>query len=57
MVSYIRSEDRTRADRDANQLALGYIHLLSKRTSLYTSYAHVNVNDVQKLNVGIRHSF
>ena len=57
MASYIRSDDRTRADRDANQLALGYIHSLSKRTSLYTSYAHVNVNDVQKLNVGIRHSF
>jgi predicted porin len=57
MASYIRRDDKTLANSDSAQLALGYIYPLSKRTSLYTSYAHVNANDVNNLNVGIRHTF
>jgi predicted porin len=41
ILSYIRKNDRTAANNDAQQLAVGYVHRLSKRTSLYTSYAHI----------------
>jgi predicted porin len=57
MASYIRADDRTRLNRDSTQLAVGYIYSLSKRTSLYSSYAHVNTDGVDKFNAGIRHSF
>ncbi|MBQ1763968.1 MAG: porin [Aquincola sp.] len=29
------------ADRDADQFAIGYVHNLSKRTALYTTYAYI----------------
>jgi predicted porin len=57
MASYIRRDDRTSANRDSTQVAVGYIYPVSKRTSLYSSYAHVNTDDVNNLNVGIRHTF
>jgi predicted porin len=57
MASYIRRDDKTSANRDSTQLAVGYIYDVSKRTSLYSSYAHVNTDDVNNLNVGIRHTF
>ena len=41
MASYIDKDDRTAANNDARQYALGYIHSLSKRTSLYTSVARI----------------
>jgi predicted porin len=47
LASYINHNDRTAlsakggGDRDANQWALGYVYPLSKRTSLYTSYARI----------------
>ena len=41
VTSYIYKNDRTAANNDAQQFALGYVHKLSKRTSLYTSYAHI----------------
>lgn len=44
MLSYIRKNDRTVANNDANQLALGYIYPLSRRTSFYASYARINNN-------------
>lgn len=44
MASYIRKNDRTAANHDANQLALGYTHALSKRTSLYASIARIDNN-------------
>lgn len=39
--SYIAADKANSAD-DATQLALGYVHNLSKRTSLYTSVGRVN---------------
>jgi predicted porin len=60
------------ADADAKRLALGYVHNLSKRTALYTTWAHTR-GDTNALasnggatgvggrsnviDVGIRHSF
>lgn len=36
---------------DANQLAVGYLHSLSKRTTLYTTVAHVNNKGAAVYNV------
>lgn len=72
MASYIRKDDKTVANADANQFALGYTYALSKRTNVYTSYARISnnkganytVGDAtdagsgnKTLNVGIRHKF
>jgi predicted porin len=72
MASYMHKDDKAAANRDANQLALGYSHALSKRTNLYTSIARIdNKNGAQytvgnateggttdkAFNVGIRHKF
>ena len=42
LASVIRHDDRTSLQKDATQWGLGYIYPLSKRTSLYTAYAHVS---------------
>lgn len=39
IASYIKKFDQSAAGDSPRQLAVGYIHSLSKRTSLYTSYA------------------
>ena len=72
IASYIRKDDRTAFNQDANQWALGLTHSLSKRTSLYTSYGKIsnkngasytvgNYSDVgtgdTAYNVGLRHAF
>lgn len=72
LASYIRHNDKTAANKDANQWAIGYIYSLSKRTDLYTSYAHIsnsngatfkvgNATDTgtgdKAFNLGVRHSF
>lgn len=70
LASYIQRSDDIGANRDANQLALGYLYNLSKRTNLYTSYARTrneaasSLNgaaaagrDPSTFNVGIRHRF
>ncbi|GIZ51713.1 porin [Noviherbaspirillum aridicola] len=70
LASYTRRSDDIGADRDADQFAIGYIHALSKRTNLYTSYARVSNDDRARVggaarngenpsvfNVGIRHRF
>lgn len=70
MLSYIRNDVRDVANADSSMIALGYSHALSKRTSVYTSYARVsndagtalngaaaNGNDPALFNVGIRHKF
>jgi predicted porin len=41
MASYIRHNDRTSADKDANQLGVGYTYPLSKRTSVYAAFARI----------------
>lgn len=41
--SFIKKSDRTTPQNEgAKQFALGYIHALSKRTQVYTSYAHIS---------------
>lgn len=69
MVSYIHEKDKANNNADANQVAIGYTHALSKRTALYTSYSQLRNDDnaankvakageTNKLfNVGVRHSF
>jgi len=72
MASYIRKDDKTNFNQDADQWAVGYSHLLSKRTNLYVAYAKIknkngagytvgNNNEVgtgdKAFNAGIRHSF
>ena len=44
MASYIRKDDRTAANFDASQWAVGYMYFLSKRTTLYTSIARIDNN-------------
>jgi predicted porin len=72
LASYIRHDDRTAANKDANQWALGYSYRLSKRTDIYTAYARIdnsngaaftvgNATDTgsgdKAFNLGMRHSF
>ncbi|MET0265257.1 MAG: porin [Duganella sp.] len=72
LVSYIRKNDRTAFDQDAQQFAGGYRYALSKRTDLYAVYAWIrNRNGAgytagsaieggsgnRALNLGIRHIF
>lgn len=72
MASYIRKDDKTAFNQDAAQYAVGYLHSLSKRTGIYTSYGKiVNKNGAgytvgnnsnagtgdKAYNVGIRHAF
>jgi general bacterial porin, GBP family len=72
LASYIRKDDKTRFNQDASQWALGYAYALSKRTSLYGSYAKItndngagytvgNNSEIgtgdQAFNFGVRHSF
>ncbi|HEY8608714.1 MAG TPA: porin [Noviherbaspirillum sp.] len=70
-ASYIRRDERLVADADGDYWAIAYVHSLSKRTNLYTSYSVIknddagNVGgfaagpggDVSWFNVGIRHRF
>jgi GBP family porin len=72
IVSYIGKDDKTVRDQDARQYALGLSHALSKRTSVYTSYARIknlrgagytvgNNTDAGSgdvaFNAGVRHTF
>jgi predicted porin len=41
MASYIHHNDRTVADGDANQVGIGYLYPLSKRTSVYSALARI----------------
>ncbi|GAA4015156.1 porin [Actimicrobium antarcticum] len=70
--SYIRKNDRTALNQDANQWALGYRYAFSKRTELYAAYARIsNDNGAgytvgsaieagsgdKAFNLGVRHTF
>jgi predicted porin len=71
LASYIRrNDDIGGGTRDADQWAIGYIHALSKRTNLYTSYARIKNDsaatvgspaaaglDPSVFNIGVRHRF
>ena len=72
-VSYTRVKDNSASGRNANQIALGYVHNLSKRTAVYTTYSRLqNRNGAaltgggvpgvanaawSGLDIGVRHSF
>lgn len=51
-VSYLRKTDDLNNNADAEQYAIGYIHNLSKRTSLYTSYAMLSNDPAAKYSAG-----
>jgi len=72
MASYVRKDDRTALNQDANQVGVGYMYDLSKRTALYTSYARIDNKSGatytvgsaieagsgnRAFNVGVRHRF
>lgn len=52
LASYIHHNDKTIANMDANQWGVGYFYSLSKRTSLYTSYAHISNSNGATYTVG-----
>lgn len=72
VASYIRHDDKTSANKDANQKAIGAFYGLSKRTDLYASYGVIrndngavytvgNATDKgssdRAYNFGVRHTF
>ena len=72
LASYIRKDDDSTLNRDANQWALGYTYALSKRTDLYAAYARINNkrgatftvgngtengSGDKAFNLGVRHTF
>ncbi len=72
LLSYIRNDDRSATNNDANQWALGYTYAMSKRTNFYASFARIkndngllytvgNASDVgsgdKAFNLGVRHTF
>ncbi len=56
MADYINHNDRTKfadgGNNDSNQLAIGYIYPLSKRTSIYSSFAHIENKNKAAFTVG-----
>jgi predicted porin len=72
MVSVMHKDDRTAFNQDASSWGIGYAYGLSKRTSLYAAYAHIDnrngagytvANNTEPgsgntgYNLGIRHTF
>ncbi|MES2260033.1 MAG: porin [Pseudomonadota bacterium] len=72
MASYVHRDDRRLANGDATQLALGYTYAMSKRTSLYAAFGHIDNRNTafytsgnatepgsgnQAYNLGLRHTF
>jgi predicted porin len=72
MVSYIRKDDRSLANQDADQVAVGMTYALSRRTAFYATYAKIkdhnnapytvgNFSEQGKgrsaVNIGMRHAF
>jgi predicted porin len=72
MTSYIYKDDKNARNADATQIAVGYSHALSKRTSAYVAFAKIkNKNNAgytvgnnsevgsgdKAFNLGVRHSF
>src|SRR5213076_2061594 len=42
LASYVRRDDKSGNNRDANQIAVGYNYFLSKRTTLYAAYGKID---------------
>jgi len=41
VASYVRKDDRTRFDQDAQQMGIAYTYAFSRRSDLYTSFARI----------------
>lgn len=52
MASFIRHDDRSLLDENANQIGIGAMYALSKRTSLYTAFARINNQHGAAFTVG-----
>jgi predicted porin len=52
LASYIHHNDRTGADKDANQIGVGYLYPLSKRTSIYSAFARIQNQHGAAFTVG-----
>ena len=52
VASYIRHNDKSNANRDAQQWAIGAFYALSKRTDLYTGYGHISNKNGATYTVG-----
>ncbi|MBW8760440.1 MAG: porin [Burkholderiales bacterium] len=52
LASYIHHNDRTSADKDANQIGIGYMYPLSKRTSVYGAFARIQDQHGATFTVG-----
>jgi len=69
LASFIRNDVRDLAAGESDQLALGFIQPLSKRTNIYTSFSYTendpavrlnafaNGQNGRQFNVGVRHQF
>lgn len=72
LVSYVRKDDRSASDLDADQWGVGYLYNISKRTNFYTSFAQISNDNgarytvgnsmnvgtgEQQFNLGVRHTF
>lgn len=72
VATLMRKDDQTSFDQDARSWGIGYLYLLSKRSTIYTVYGHtVNKNGAgytvanntdagtgdRAFNLGIRHTF
>jgi predicted porin len=52
LASYIRKDDRSAANNDANQWAIGYTYAVSKRTNFYAAYARIKNDNTAAFTVG-----
>ena len=52
MASYLHHDDRGVKDHDATQAGIGYNYPLSKRTSVYASFAHIVNHNGATFKVG-----
>ena len=52
LASAIFHRDQSTQDQDARQLAIGFIHTLSRRTDVYTAYGHISNRNGAAFRVG-----
>jgi predicted porin len=52
MASYVHHNDRSSGDKDANQIGVGYLYPLSKRTSVYTAFGRIQNQHGATFKVG-----
>ncbi len=57
LASFNRLNDHTALNADMKQYAVGYTYDLSRRTTLFTSYGHIDRNHANRADFGIRHMF